>query len=250
MTEHNDPRTAPSANPAVNPAVAPVLAVDAPLFSRAAWARILPFGAYIFFIILGDMLERTGIARADLRWLYPVQIAAVGLLLALNWRRYHELRGPLSSPRQLLVSLAVGVLVLILWINLVAPWMTVGASPGYDPSTNGELDWMLIAVRIAGAALVVPVMEELFWRSFVMRWVDSADFEALEPARVGIKGFLVSVVLFGFEHNLWLAGIVAGVAYSLLYMRHRNLWSAVLAHAVTNGLLGAWVVATGSWAFW
>lgn len=84
MTEHNDTRTAPTASPA--------LSVDAPLFSRAAWARILPFGAYIFFIILGDMLERTGMARADLRWLYPVQIGVVAVLLAVFWRRYHELR--------------------------------------------------------------------------------------------------------------------------------------------------------------
>lgn len=242
MTEHNESRTAPSA--------ASALSVDAPLFSRAAWARILPFGAYIFFIILGDMLERTGLSRAELRWLYPVQIGVVAVLLAVFWRRYHELRAPLPGAVHLLVSVLAGIVVLVLWINLDAPWMTVGSSPGYDPRSNGELDWLLIVIRIAGAALVVPVMEELFWRSFVMRWVDAADFEALEPARVGIKGFLVSVVLFGFEHNLWLAGIVAGSAYSLLYMRHRNLWSAVIAHAVTNGLLGAWVVATGSWAFW
>ncbi|QOY95786.1 CAAX prenyl protease-related protein [Massilia sp. UMI-21] len=246
MTEHNEPSFAPPSAP--SPPAA--RSVDAPLFSRAAWARILPFGAYIFFIILGDMLERTGMSRAELRWLYPAQIGVVALLLAVSWRRYHELRMPLPGTLQLLVSVAVGVLVLVLWINLDAPWMTVGSSPGYDPRTNGELDWLLVAIRIAGAALVVPVMEELFWRSFVMRWVDAADFEALAPARVGIRGFLVSVVLFGFEHNLWLAGIVAGVAYSLLYMRHRNLWSAVIAHAVTNGLLGAWVVATGSWAFW
>ena len=246
MAEHNDPSIVPPSAPSA-PTAFPV---DAPLFSRAAWARILPFGAYIFFIILGDMLERTGVARADLRWLYPVQVGIVALLLAVNWRNYHELRAPLPGAARLLASLATGVIVLVLWINLDAPWMTVGSSPGYDPRTNGELDWVLIAIRIAGAALVVPVMEELFWRSFVMRWVDAADFEALEPARVGIKGLLVSVVLFGFEHNLWLAGIVAGVAYSLLYMRHNNLWSAVLAHAVTNGLLGIWVVATGSWAFW
>jgi uncharacterized protein len=196
------------------------------------------------------MLERTGMSRAELRWLYPVQIGAVAVLLALSWRRYHELRSALPGPGQLLVSVATGILVLILWINLDAAWMTVGSSPGYDPRSNGELDWVLTIIRIAGAALVVPVMEELFWRSFVMRWVDAADFEALAPARVGIKGLLVSVVLFGFEHNLWLAGIVAGLASSLLYMRHGNLWSAVIAHAVTNGLLGVWVVATGSWAFW
>ncbi|SFD05961.1 CAAX prenyl protease-related protein [Massilia yuzhufengensis] len=242
MTEHKDSPTAPNA--------AAALPADTPLFSRAAWVRILPFGAYIFFIILGDMLERTGVARADLRWLYPVQAGVVAVLLALFWRRYHELRGPLPSPLQLLVAVATGVLVFFLWIQLDAPWMTVGTSPGYDPRSNGELDWLLVVLRIAGAALVVPIMEELFWRSFVMRWVDAIDFEALEPARAGIRGFLVSVVLFGFEHNLWLAGIVAGVAYSLLYMRHRKLWSAVLAHAVTNGLLGVWVVATGSWVFW
>lgn len=242
MTEHNESRTAPPASSAYP--------VDAPLFSRAAWARILPFGAYIFFIILGDMLERAGFARAELRWIYPVQAGTVAVLLAVNWRGYHELRQALPTRSQLLTALAVGVLVWALWINLDLPWMTVGSSPGYDPRTNGEFDWLLVVVRILGAALVVPVMEELFWRSFVMRWVDSVDFEALDPARVGLKGFMVSVVLFGFEHNLWLAGIVAGVAYSLLYMRHRNLWSAVLAHAVTNGLLGVWVVATGSWAFW
>jgi uncharacterized protein len=242
MTEHHDTRAAAPSTSA--------LPVAAPLVSRAAWARILPFGAYIFFLILGDMLERAGIVRAELLWLYPVQAGVVALLLAFFWRDYHELRAPLPSALQLLAAIATGILVLVLWIQLDAPWMSLGTSPGYDPRSNEQLDWLLIVLRIAGAALVVPIMEELFWRSFVMRWVDCADFETLSPARVGIKGFVVSVVLFGFEHNLWLAGIVAGVAYSLLYMRHRNLWSAVLAHAVTNGLLGAWVVATGSWAFW
>ncbi|MCD2518870.1 CAAX prenyl protease-related protein [Massilia sp. G4R7] len=241
MTEHNEPRTAPAS---------PAMSVDTPLFSRAAWARILPFAAYIFFIVLGDLLERAGFSRAELRWLYPVQVGVVAVLLAAFWRGYHELHVPLPKPAQLLTAIAVGAVVLVLWINLDAAWMTVGSAPGYDPRTDGGLNWPLVVIRILGAAVVVPVMEELFWRSFVMRWADAADFEALEPARVGLKGFLISSVLFGFEHNLWLAGIVAGVAYALLYMRHRNLWSAVLAHAVTNGMLGIWVVTTGSWQFW
>lgn len=242
MTEQNEPRIAPSAHAA--------LPVDSPFFSRAAWARILPFGTYIFFIVLGDLLERAGLTRAELRWLYPVQIGAVAILLAVFWTGYAELRRPFISLKQAAVAIAVGVLVLVLWINLDLPWMVIGSAPGYDPRTAGEIDWLLVTIRIAGAALVVPVMEELFWRSFLMRWVEASDFERVDPARVGLKAFLVPVVLFGFEHNLWLAGIVAGAAYSLLYMRHRNLWSPVLAHAVTNGLLGIWVVATGSWAFW
>ncbi|MCA1247054.1 CAAX prenyl protease-related protein [Massilia sp. MS-15] len=242
MSEHDDSRGLAASTPAQ--------AADAPLFSRAAWARILPFGAYLAFLVLGDMLERAGFARAGLRWLYPAQAATVALLLAINWRRYHELRMPLPGPAQLLAALATGALVFALWIHLDAPWMTLGNSPGYDPRGNGGIDPLLAGLRIAGAVLVVPVMEELFWRSFLMRWVDSPDFEALAPARVGLKGFLVSVLLFGFEHHLWLAGIVAGAAYGLLYMRQRNLWGPVVAHALTNGLLGAWVLATGSWSFW
>ena len=89
MTEHNEPRIVSSAPTA--------LPVDSPLFSRAAWARILPFGTYIFFIILGDMLERAGFARAGLRWLYPVQIGLVAILLAVFWKHYAELRRPGAS---------------------------------------------------------------------------------------------------------------------------------------------------------
>lgn len=262
MNEHNDSRTAPpvrgprpgqgagrqsGAQPAVHSSTA---ALVTPLLSRAAWVRILPFGVFIFFIVLGDMLERAGIERAALRWLYPVQAGSVALLLAAFWRHYHELHMPLPKPAVLLGSVGAGLLVLVLWVNLDTPWMTVGVSEGYNPSTGGSIDWLLVAIRIAGAALVVPLMEELFWRSFLMRWVEASDFEAVEPARVGLKAVLVSSLLFGFEHNLWLAGIVAGLAYAFLYIRYRNLWSAVLAHAVTNGVLGVWVVGTGNWTFW
>jgi len=83
-----------------------------------------------------------------------------------------------------------------------------------------------------------------------MRWIESSDFQRVDPSQLGLKSFVISTILFGFEHNLWLAGIVAGLAYGWLYQRHRNLWSPIVAHAVTNGLLGVWVVATESWSYW
>jgi len=242
MTDRNDAQPVPAANAGV--------AVNEPFLTRAAWARILPFGVYILFIVLGDVLERVGFSRAELRWLYPVQAGAVLALLAVYWRQYDELHRFALSLKQVLVAIVTGIVVLVLWVNLDLPWTTIGNAPGYNPTTDGRVDWLLVAIRIAGAALVVPVMEELFWRSFVMRWVERADFQLVDPARIGFKAFVIPTVLFGFEHNLWLAGIVAGVAYGLLYMRHRNLWSPVLAHAVTNGLLGIWVMATASWQFW
>jgi len=242
MTEHDERRIAPSTTAAAS--------IDTPMFNRAAWARVLPFAAYILFIIAGDLLERLGFTEAGLRWLYPVKIGVVALLLALFWRRYAELRGAHPSPKVSLAAIAAGVAVLVLWINLNAEWMIVGTSAGYDPRIGGQIDWALVLARIAGAALVVPVMEELFWRSFLMRWIESADFETVDPSRIRLKSFIITVVLFGFEHNLWLAGIVAGVVYSGLYMRCRTLWPAVLAHAVTNGLLGIWVVVNGNWSYW
>jgi CAAX prenyl protease-like protein len=241
MTEHDD-RCAVPATAAI-PA-------DAPMFNRAAWIRILPFAAYLFFIVIGDVLERLGVRQDALRWLYPAKIALVALLLALFWRRYQELSRFRLAPSHALAALATGVVVLVLWISLDAGWMLVGSPSGFDPRVDGRIDWLLVAIRIAGAALVVPVMEELFWRSFLMRWVDAPDFESVAPSQLSIKSFVITVLLFGVEHNLWLAGIVAGAAYSLLYMRHRNLWSPILAHAVTNGLLGVWVVRTGSWSYW
>jgi CAAX prenyl protease-like protein len=240
MTEHDEARKT----------TATTNSVEGPLLTRAAWARILPFAVYVFFIIAGDALERLGVASATLRWLYPIKIGAVALLLAIFWRQYSELRHTRTGPSVALVALAAGVLVLVLWVSLDAGWMIVGSAPGYDPRDHGQLNWLLVAIRIAGAALVVPIMEELFWRSFLMRWIEQSDFEKVDPSQVGLKSFAITIVLFGFEHNLWLAGIVAGAAYSALFMRHRTLWSPILAHAVTNGLLGVWVVSTGSWSYW
>jgi CAAX prenyl protease-like protein len=221
-----------------------------PAFDRAAWARTLPFAAYLSFFLVGDVLARFGVDADSLRWLYAVKAVTVVALLALFWRDYTELKVGLPSVGVVLSAIAAGAVVFFLWINLHAPWMVIGASGGFDPRTGGVIDWPLVVIRIAGAALVVPVMEELFWRSFVMRWIDQPNFLLLDPAQAGLRGFVISVVLFGFEHNLWLAGIVAGVVYSVLFMRHRTLWSPILAHAVTNGMLGAWVVNTGAWSYW
>ncbi|MBZ2206813.1 CAAX prenyl protease-related protein [Massilia sp. R798] len=220
------------------------------MFSRAAWARILPFLTYIGFILVVDLLGRFGWNAHDLRWVYAVKISAVMLMLFLFRRHYTELRHAKLGRGAAVAALITGVAVLVLWVSLNADWMLIGSPDGFNPTTDGRVDWMMVAVRVFGAALVVPVMEELFWRSFLMRWIDDADFEKVEPAAVSLKAFVVTTLLFGFEHNLWLAGIVAGVAFSALYIRHRTLWSPILAHALTNGLLGVWIVYTGNWTYW
>lgn len=242
MSDQHEQRPAQTDSPSRPP--------PAPMFNRAAWARILPFLVYLFFIFAVDMLGRMGFSAQELRWVYALKIGAVLLMLIIGYRHYTELHTLRLSPTWAGISVLTGLVVFWLWINLNAGWMQIGSADGFDPRTGGRIDWLLVAVRIAGAALVVPVMEELFWRSFLMRWIVNADFEKTDPSQVTIKSVAITVVLFGFEHNLWFAGVVAGLAYSLLYLRQRSLWSAILAHAVTNGVLGVWIVRSGSWAYW
>jgi CAAX prenyl protease-like protein len=152
--------------------------------------------------------------------------------------------------RKCILASAIGALVFGVWINASSSWMVIGAADGFNPSTEQGLSWPLIIVRMLGAVLVVPVIEELFWRSFLLRWIVSHDFLRVEPAKVGLGAFIITSVLFGIEHNFWFAGVIAGAAYNFVYMKDSDLKSSVIAHAVTNLLLGLWVLRTHSWSYW
>lgn len=216
-----------------------------------AIVRAVPFAAYMVVLALSPLLGGGGEGPPPL-WLYPAQVGLVGLLLLAFWSRYDELTGSWRNAlRGSLWVLPVGSAVFVAWIFLDVPVLSLGLSPFQPPrDAAGELVLWWLLVRLAGAAIVVPLMEELFWRSFLMRWIVQADFRAVIPAAVGLRAMLLSSLVFGVEHQLWFAGFVAGLAYAWLYMRSGNLWHAVIAHGVTNLLLGLWVIATGNWQFW
>ncbi|OYY61648.1 MAG: CAAX prenyl protease-related protein [Burkholderiales bacterium 28-67-8] len=221
--------------------------------SRAAWLRVIPFAAFMALLALRGALPADGAAGMDARWVYGLTVAVVGALLALWWREYGELAKQVPpTAREALVAVVVGLVVFALWISLDAPWMRVGepAASFVPLDAQGQPMWPLIAVRWVGAALLVPVMEELFWRSFLMRWLDHGIFESVVPHTVSLRAVVLSTFVFTLAHTLWLGAVVAGLAYAWLYRRTGKLWVPVIAHAVTNGVLGVWVVTTGNWAFW
>ncbi|MEO6281354.1 CAAX prenyl protease-related protein [Roseateles sp.] len=224
---------------------------SAPALSPAALARCIPFFVFMALLALrGYLPDSLGL---DARWIYGGQAFIVAGLLAWYWRGYGELaRQNLPDAREAGWAIVVGIAVFAIWVQLDAPWMQLGtATASFVPlDAAGQPIWALIALRLAGAALVVPVMEELFWRSFLMRWVQHPGFERVDPQTVGIKAVLLSTFVFTLAHTLWLAAIIAGLAYALLYCKSGKLWTAVIAHAVTNGLLGIWVIRTGRWEFW
>lgn len=226
-------------------------------FRRPAFVRVAPFVVFMAVLALRGFAPADpadGSWGVDLRWLYALQTLAPAALLIWWWRDYGELSSQtVPSLRETGLAVAVGAAVFALWINLDAPWMTlsVGDAAVFVPTdATGAIDWPLVAVRIAGAALLVPVMEELFWRSFLMRWVQQPIFESVRPMQVGVRAIVISTFVFVLAHTLWLAAALAGLAYALLYVRTGKLWAAVVAHAVTNAMLGIYVVTTGAWQFW
>ena len=219
---------------------------------RDALLRIAPFALFMLLLALRGFAA-DGAWGFDERWLYAASTAGVALLLIVFRREFGELSAVLSpTVREVLLAVFAGLLVFVLWIQLDEPWMRIGeATAGFRPiDAAGNPVWPLIAVRWLGAALVVPLMEELFWRSFLMRWIDSPRFAAVPPQRVSLRAIALSTFVFMLAHTLWLAAIIAGAVYAWLYIRSGKLWLAVIAHAVTNGALGAWVVFTGNWGYW
>ena len=220
---------------------------------RTMWVRIAPFALFMALVALRGAAPEDGAWGFDPRWIYGLTVLAIGGLLACFWREYGELaRQNRPDGREALLAVGVGVAVFVLWIQLDASWMTLGEpSAAFVPlDAAGRLDWPLVAVRWIGAALLVPLVEELFWRSFLMRWIEQPTFEGVDPQRVGLKAIVLSTFVFMLAHTLWLAAVIAGLAYAWLYVRSGKLWLPVIAHAVTNGALGAWVVTTGNWQFW
>ncbi len=223
---------------------------DDPVIARAA-----PFLLFIVLLMLAPTLPPSvnvdGFA-VSATWIVLVRGAIIALVLLWFWRGYGELRRPgRTHPVHWLLGVGAGVGVFALWIALDQDWAVLSRSPGFAPVLpGGGIDWLQATARIAGFALVVPVMEELFWRSLVLRWIEKHDFLSVAPREVGWRAFAITTVLFAIEHERWLAGALAGAVYNWLYMRSGNLWVPIIAHAVTNGVLGLWVLYTGRWEFW
>ncbi len=227
--------------------------------TKDAWVRIIPFAAFMGFIGIQQGVEwlveqgTLSLTNQQLLFLYPVKAVLVAALLVYLFRNYQELRfSDFCQLKHTAGSVLLGLLVFVLWINMDWEFATIGESKGFDPTMidSDEMRNVLICFRIFGAALVVPIMEELFWRSFLIRYVIDSDFISVRIGTYTLMSFVICSVLFGLEHNLVLAGVMAGVAYNLLLYWTKSVGQCVLAHAVTNFVLGLYVLQSGNWQFW
>jgi uncharacterized protein len=144
-----------------------------------------------------------------------------------------------------------GVIVFFIWVLPEGHYPQLMHSE-FNPykQASGYGVYFVITFRMIGATLVVPLMEELFWRSFALRFAIQSDFKSVPLGQFSWFSFILISILFGFEHERWLVGIFAGMIYSGLLYRNKNLFDPILSHAITNFLLGIYVVSTQQWSFW
>jgi exosortase E/protease (VPEID-CTERM system) len=207
-----------------------------------------PEGAYLLpllFLIAAALV--TGLFTVDFDYLYPARILTPLIPLWLFRSYYRELRWSFAW-----TPIVLGIVVLVLWVAL---------EPASTPEAKATIPHALaempraaaliwLAARVLGSTIVVPIAEELAFRGYLLRRLIDADFTKVSPKQFTLVSFLVSSVAFGALHGRWLAGILAGMIYAAAQYKRGKVSDAIVAHAVTNGLLAAYVLAFGAWQFW
>jgi exosortase E/protease (VPEID-CTERM system) len=213
-----------------------------------------PTAAYLipFLVILGAGMF-AGALTGTFEWLYPVRFFAAGVALWVFRTRYSTLDWRVGW-----LGPAIGAAVFLIWIGFdrLTSVPVATAMPGALGASSAAARITWISFRVLAATITVPIAEELAFRGFLLRRLISPDFESVSFTRFFGTRFtwfalVVSSVLFGALHgSRWPAGIVAGLLYAYAVIRRGRIGEAVAAHATTNALLAAYVLAFGQWQLW
>lgn len=158
------------------------------------------------------------------------------------------------------VSVALGVGVCAIWVapdTLVPGWREnwVFQNPITGHITTSiprqQFTPLMLVLRTTRAALLVPIIEELFWRGWLPRWMQGNPFTKIPLGQYSRFAFWTTAVLFAAEHGpFWEVGLLTGIIYNWWMRRTRSLGDLMLTHAVTNLALSIYVIRTESWMFW
>jgi len=210
------------------------------------WAYIAPMGVFMVFTAIGGQWPA----------LYPATYVAKTLVVPFVlwhfWKHFTPIRW-----NHWWLGIVVGIVGLVQWVGmekLMPHYPHLGGGDVFNPEkafTSPAAMWAFILVRWAGASLLVPVMEELFWRDYVWRMIDTPrDFKSVPVGRFTWKALLGVALVFSTVHVQWPLAIVWGLLVGGLLVYTRSLGACIVAHATTNLLLGAYVLYTKEWAFW
>ncbi len=198
---------------------------------------------------------------------YIFRLIVVPGLLVWAWKWYLPLTGPKSLVGSFVFGVGFGLVGLVLWCVLYAPFTQPDTTAW---STSG------FYLRLISASLVVPVFEEIVMRGYIFRFVlqwdqiirnkikkqkinsyllkvlDESNISAVRPGAWSVPAVLISSVIFAAGHTIpeWPAALAYGILISILWIIRKDLFSCIIAHATTNLTLALYVYYTGHWEFW
>jgi CAAX prenyl protease-like protein len=211
---------------------------------------VAPFALFLAFLALGPKVPLDPEVEG------PVRVLTMAVVCAIFWPREISIR-----PARLLTSISIGIGAFLLWI---APDRLIPGYREYALFSNGITGHLhsslsaaslqstsVLAWRTARAVIIVPIVEELFWRGWLMRWLVDTDFRKVPLGTYTPLAFWVTAILFASEHGpYWDVGLITGIIYNLWMIRSKSIADCILMHAVTNAILSAYVIATGQWQYW
>jgi uncharacterized protein len=216
----------------------------------ASLPYIAPFAVFMGLIALHSVYSLPDLADQILR------VTVVSLVLIFVARPVIDLRAPRWP-----LSLLIGAAVFLIWIapdlafpgyrhHLLFENRILGApTPGL--SVASQTQPAVLALRAVRAVILVPIVEELFWRAWLMRWIIAPDFEKVPLGKYTAMSFWAVALLFASEHgSYWDVGLVTGVIYNAWMVKSKSLGDLILTHAVTNACLSIYVIAAGKWEYW
>ena len=224
-------------------------------FSRPVLAYTLPFLVFLAGLGLVALVESFGkgsdslLLREPRYWLFPLQTIACAIIIAIFWKEYE-----FKNRGGVFWGIGAGLVVLAVWVSPQLLFGQPARVDGFNPDiiTDPTLYWLTVVGRFVRLALVVPILEELFWRGFLMRYLIKEDFQKVPLGAYSPLSFFGVAVLFMFEHGTadWPAALFTGLLWGYLMIRTKSLVACIVAHAVANFGLGLFVMATKQWGFW
>lgn len=217
--------------------------------NRATAAYVAPFLVFVGVMTIEKSFSLPG------SYMYPLRFVLSLAAILYFSRPYLNFRP--SAP---LASVAIGVMVLVIWVapdqlfHYRSHWLFENSVMGkavtsLPPELQGNTGFLIL--RSISSFALVPVLEELFWRGWLMRWLIDREFLKIPLGTYQAGSFWLVAVLFASEHGpYWEVGLVAGLIYNWWMVRTRNLADCILAHGVTNALLCGWVLRTEQWQYW
>ena len=222
---------------------------------------LLPFLLYV----IPTTFESSQIFGLSYEFVCTMKGVIAAVALGIFWKNYAVFRMD-----GVWWGVICGVVGLLLWIGLdrvqssiliegipgaelLKKWLLPGERVGFNPWSEGgpsTAQLLFVLVRILELTLIVPVVEEFFWRGFLSRYLISEQFQLVGEGTFTRLSFLSVTVIFALMHTEILAALAWCALINFLYWHTRNIWSCVVMHGVTNGLLAVYILLTGNWQLW